>query len=125
MSHPAGCHCQGPLDTCCSKDHDPDPAGGRRVDVLIEDFCRRTGQPRAEVKDAAYNYLWNALRETLHRLDVILEDNEIPQSRRDKIIRQMLYGSPSEGEADLRIDIMDHTRSFLEEQIKMPPDKVP
>ncbi len=85
MSHPAGCHCQGPLDTCCSKDHDPDPAGGRRVDVLIEDFC----------------------------------------SRRDKIIRQMLYGSPSEGEADLRIDIMDHTRSFLEEQIKMPPDKVP
>lgn len=122
MTHPAGCHCQGPLDRCCSADHHPDPAGGDRVEALIEDYCRRTGQPHTLAKDAAWSYAWHCMTETLKRLDVILFDDGVPQSRRDKYIRYMLYGSPSEAEADLRIEMMDGSKQLLEDQLGMPPD---
>lgn len=92
------------------------------VDDLIEDFRRRSGLSDPIVKDAAFSYQWHALSETLRRLDVILEDEGIPRSKIDKIIRYMLYGAPSEAEADLRVELMDGTKLLLAEQtVGMPP----
>lgn len=93
------------------------------TDDLIEDFRRRSRLPDPEVKDAAWSYQWNALTETIRRLDMILEDHQgevITPALRDRITREMLYGCPSEAEAELRIDLMDGTSKILEE-LGLPP----
>jgi hypothetical protein len=90
------------------------------VDDLIEDFRRRSGLPDPVVKDAAYSYQWHSLTETIRALDMHLEDHQgetITPALRDRIVREMLYGAPSEAEADLRIEMMDGTKLLLEEQV--------
>lgn len=68
---------------------------------LLQDWRRRTGQHSA--LDAAFQFETDLLQEILIRLEVALEDEEIPEEKIHRVLRSMLHGSPSPAAARLRI----------------------
>ena len=70
---------------------------------LVEEYFERKGQPRASALDAAYQFEMTVLRDMLSRLEVILEDEGVSRETIERVIRCMLYGSPSLADAELRM----------------------
>ena len=70
---------------------------------IMEDYFRRTGRPNGMALDAAYQYQATVLRDLLERLEVILGDEGVPREVTTRVIRHMLYGSPSVADAELRM----------------------
>lgn len=70
---------------------------------IIERYFERKGQPRAAALDAAYQFEMTVLRDMLSRLEVILEDERVGRDVIERVIRCMLYGSPSPAAAELRM----------------------
>ncbi|HET9893678.1 MAG TPA: hypothetical protein VFQ44_01845 [Streptosporangiaceae bacterium] len=79
-----------------------------RAQHLIDDYLARTGLPRDTTLDAAYQLQWHYLRDMLHRLEVIMDDEQIPASTAGRIIRCLLYGSPHPADAELRMEQHKH-----------------
>ena len=88
---------------------------------LVESYLRRTGQPRDSQKDAAYSYQWAVLRDMLARLEVILDDEDVPREVACRVLRCLLYGSPSAADADQRIEQEQAMRDLM---ARVPPDPV-
>ena len=80
---------------------------------LIRDYFARTGQPRDDELDAAFMYQRTVLKELLERLDAILTDEGIDPGTRQRVIRSMLYGSPSEADARLRMEQHERMADLL------------
>jgi hypothetical protein len=70
---------------------------------IIEDYFQRKGQPRDSALDAAYQFEMTMLRDMLSRLEVILDDEGVGPDTRERVIRCMLYGSPSPAAAEMRM----------------------
>jgi hypothetical protein len=70
---------------------------------IIEDYFRRRAQPGDSSLDAVYQFEMTVLRDMLSRLEVILEDEHVHPDAVCRVIRCMLYGSPSPAAAELRI----------------------
>ena len=69
----------------------------------IRSYSARTGRPGDSALDAAYMYEWAVLRDMLSRLEVILDDEGVPREVAVRVIRCMLYGSPSPAAAEERM----------------------
>jgi len=70
---------------------------------IIRDYFRRTGQPGDQRLDACYQYEMTVLRDMLSRLEVILDDEGVPREVAIRVIRCMVYGSPSPAAAEERM----------------------
>ena len=82
---------------------------------IMEDYFRRTGKPGPAGLDAAYQYQATVLRDLLERLEVILDDEGIPRETVTRVIRHMLYGSPSVADAELRMKQTEQIKEGLVE----------
>jgi hypothetical protein len=71
---------------------------------LVDSYLHRTGQPRDGRLDAAYAYQWAVLRDMLGRLEVILDDEDVPREVACRVLRCLLYGSPSAADAEQRME---------------------
>jgi len=69
----------------------------------IRAYSARTGRPGDNALDACYMYEWAVLRDTLSRLEVILDDEGVPREVAVRVIRCMLYGAPSPAAAEERM----------------------
>lgn len=76
----------------------------RVASKLVEDYLHRTGKPRDTELDAWYSHQWALLRDMLGRLEVILEDEHVPHEVTVRVLRCLLYGSPSPADAELRME---------------------
>ena len=85
---------------------------------LMEDYFRRTGRPGAMALDAAYQYQTTVLRDLLERLEVILDDEHVPVVVIQRVLRCMLYGSPSVVDAELR---MQQAEQITQLAARVPP----
>jgi hypothetical protein len=86
---------------------------------LAEDYFRRTGQPRDGSLDASYLYQMTVLRDLLSRLEVILDDEGVPPTTAHRVVRGLLYGSPSPFEAELRIQQDERLRDLLAQTVSV------
>lgn len=86
---------------------------------LAEDYFRRTSCPADTGLDAAFAYQRAVLRDLLTRLEVILEDEGIPGPTTERVIRCLLYGSPSPADAELRIRQHDEMIQLMQ---RLPSD---
>jgi hypothetical protein len=89
---------------------------------LIEGYFRRTGQPRDSALDGVYMYEMTVLREMLHRLEAILEDEGVPQETAERVIRCMIYGAPSPAGAELRMRQQEQMTEMLSRRPPLPVD---
>ena len=78
--------------------------GGGAARDLIEDYFRRKGQRGPGTRDTFYQYQVTFLTDLLCRLEVILDDEGVEGGTRRRAIRALLYGSPSEAEAQYRME---------------------
>jgi hypothetical protein len=85
---------------------------------LVESYLARTGQPRAGQRDAHYSYQWTVLRDMLARLEVILDDEDVPRETAERVIRCLLYGAPSAADADER---MEQHAEMVNLMARVPP----
>lgn len=80
---------------------------------IMEDYFRRTGRAGTAALDAAYQYQVTVLRDLLDRLEVILADEGVPGEVARRVIRCMLYGSPSVADAQLRMEQEERMKDLL------------
>ena len=70
---------------------------------IVEDYFRRTAQPGDSALDACFMLERTILRDMLSRLEVILQDEDVDRGTAERVIRCMLYGSPSPAAAEERM----------------------
>jgi hypothetical protein len=85
---------------------------------LVESYLARTGQPRDGHRDAHYAYQWTVLRDMLARLEVILDDEDVPRETAERVMRCLLYGAPSAADAEQRMRQQDE---LIELMARVPP----
>jgi hypothetical protein len=85
---------------------------------LVESYLARTGQPRDGQRDAQYAYQWTVLRDMLARLEVILDDEDVPRETAERVMRCLLYGAPSAADAEQR---MERDREMIDLMARVPP----
>jgi hypothetical protein len=66
-----------------------------------------------------FNYQVEFIREAMARIEVVLEDNEIPHGVIDRCLKGMLYGFPVEADAELR---KQYTEQITILNASRPPD---
>lgn len=69
---------------------------------LAEDYFRRIGQPCDGSLDAFHRYEMTLTREWLGRLEAVLDDEGVPRETAYRVVRCMLYGSPTQTAAEVR-----------------------
>jgi hypothetical protein len=69
----------------------------------VTDYFRRRNVPPDSHLDGLYQYEITLLRDMLDRLEVILDDEGVPREIATRVIRCMLYGSPSPAAAEERM----------------------
>jgi len=87
---------------------------------IVRDYFRRAGQPGDQSLDACYQYEMTILRDMLSRLEVILGDEGVPRDVAARVIRCMLYGSPSPATAEERMRREAETVKMLNERPPIP-----
>ena len=70
---------------------------------LVADYFRRRNVPADSHLDGLYQYEMTILRDMLDRLEVILDDEGVDRKTAQRVIRCMLYGSPSPAAAEERM----------------------
>lgn len=70
---------------------------------LVDDYFRRRHIPHEAHLDAFYSYELSLLRDMLDRLEVILDDEGVPRDVAVRVLRCLLYGSPSAVAAEMRM----------------------
>jgi hypothetical protein len=81
---------------------------------LTAQYLARAGQAGMRADSAIYRFQLAALRETLTRLEIVMEDEGLPAGMVERVIRAMLYGSPSPAVAGLVKAMADETLTMLE-----------
>lgn len=85
---------------------------------LIETYFRRLGHPGDSAMDGVWQFERTMLRDMLSRLEIILEDEGVDRATLERILRCLLYGSPSPAVAELRMRETERTMEMLQ---RMPP----
>jgi len=88
---------------------------------LVDSYLARTGQPRDGHRDAHYAYQWAVLRDMLARLEVILDDEDVPREVAMRVMRCLLYGAPSAADAEQR---MERDAEMVRLMARVPPAPV-
>jgi hypothetical protein len=70
---------------------------------IVADYFRRRNVPPDSHLDGLYQYEMTVLRDMLDRLETILDDEGVPRQTAERVIRCMLYGSPSPAAAEERM----------------------
>lgn len=70
---------------------------------MWETYLIRTGADSMYRQEGTYHYQLNFLRETLERIEVVLQDEGLPPDQVERILRSILYGTPSKTDAEERI----------------------
>jgi len=70
---------------------------------IVADYFRRRNVPPDSHLDGLYQYEMIVLRDMLDRLETILDDEGVPREVAVRVIRCMLYGSPSPAAAEERM----------------------
>jgi len=83
---------------------------------IVTDYFRRRNVPADSGLDGLYQYEMTLLRDMLDRLEVILDDEGVPRDIAQRVIRCMLYGSPSPAAAEERIRRENEVAKLLNEQ---------
>ncbi|MEV6258062.1 hypothetical protein AB0L97_32885 [Nocardia sp. NPDC051911] len=74
------------------------------VDQIVRLHFVRLGPSTAAAReDATYNAQIRFMRNVVHRLGIVLEDEGIPDKTAERIVRGVLYGAPTEEAAELRM----------------------
>jgi hypothetical protein len=69
--------------------------------------------------DAVFNYQVEFIREAMARVEIVLQDNEIPGGVIDRCLKGLLYGWPNESDSHLRQEQM---KKIVELGVHAPPD---
>ena len=69
----------------------------------VRAYFERTGRPGDLGLDPLYQYEMTVLRDTLGRLELILDDEGVDQATAERVSRCMLYGAPSPAAAEERM----------------------
>ena len=85
---------------------------------LVDSYQARTGQPRDGHRDVHYAYQWTVLRDMLARLEVILDDEDVPRETAARVLRCLLYGAPSAADAEQR---MEREQAMIDLMARVPP----
>lgn len=89
---------------------------------LLDGHLRRLGISKPA--DGPWQFQVEVLRSLLAKLDVILQDEQLPEGQRDRIMRCLLYGGvPGAAEAGLR-DEMTQQMAGLSVRTSRPPAPV-
>lgn len=86
-----------------------------------ERFYARTSRPGPGHLDGAYQYETAVMIEMLDRLEAILDDEDVPRETAERVIRCMIYGSPSPAAAQMRMDQQERMADLLS---RMPPQPI-
>jgi hypothetical protein len=70
--------------------------------AAIHDWERRTARPGPHNNDAHFQYQTFVLQDLVDRLEIIMDDEGIPEEKIRRVIRCMLYGSPHPADALVR-----------------------
>jgi Mn-dependent DtxR family transcriptional regulator len=89
--------------------------------ALVESYFRRVGYPSDSAIDGVWQFEHAVLRDMLSRLEVILDDEDVDRPTAERIIRCLLYGSPSPAVAELR---ERETKRTIELMQRLPPTPV-
>jgi hypothetical protein len=71
--------------------------------AIVENYFRRRNVPPDGGLDGLYRFEMTVLRSTLDLLEVILDDEGVDRETAQRVIRCMLYGSPSPAAAEERM----------------------
>jgi hypothetical protein len=85
---------------------------------IVADYFRRRNVPPDGHLDGLYQYEMTILRDMLDRLEVVLDDEGVPRDTATRVIRCMLYGSPSPAAAEER---MRRENEIAEQLSRTPP----
>jgi hypothetical protein len=80
---------------------------------IVADYFRRRNVPPDSQLDGLYQYEVTLLRDMLDRLEVILDDEHMHPDAICRVIRCMLYGSPSPAAAEERMRREKETAEML------------
>jgi hypothetical protein len=80
---------------------------------IVSDYFRRRNVPPDSQLDGLYQYEVTLLRDMLDRLEVVLDDEGVPREVAERVIRCMLYGSPSPAAAEERMRRESETAEML------------
>jgi len=104
---------------------------------IVADYFRRRNVPPDSHLDDLYQYEMTVLRDMLDRLETILDDEGVPRDVAQRVIRCMLYGSPSPAAAEERMrrerevakllenrpmTVMVEDKRSIAEQLGLPAD---
>jgi hypothetical protein len=85
----------------------------------LEEYFHRAVRPRDGQLDAAYQFQVSVLRDILGRLEVILDDEGVPRETTERVIRCMIYGTPSPADAEYRMRQQDEMMRMI---ARTPPE---
>lgn len=77
-------------------------------DIINRWLGRMPDARKAYQHDPQYYAQINQIRRWLTTLDMLMEDERIPESTRSRILRALIYGAPDENEALARIERLDN-----------------
>lgn len=89
---------------------------------LVTDYFRRRNVPPDSGFDGLYQYEMTLLRDMLDRLEVILDDENVPREIAVRVIRCLLYGSPSPAAAEERMRRDAEMVKLMERLSREPAD---
>lgn len=85
---------------------------------IVADYFRRRNVPPDSHLDGLYQYEITILRDMLDRLEIILADEGVSREVGERVVRCMLYGSPSPAAAEER---MRREREMVKLLERLPP----
>jgi hypothetical protein len=75
----------------------------RRTDEMWESYLTRSGGWEMFDKEPSYRMQMEVLRDWVHQLGIVLEDEGVPDELAERILRGVLYGSPNVADAEQRM----------------------
>lgn len=85
------------------------------ADSMFNSYMRRTGQLPI---DGVQQFQHTFLRDTLRRLEVAMQDEQVPPETITRVMRAVLYGAPGEAEAEMRVKQQERlTKATMEQPL--------
>ncbi len=87
-----------------------------RADRIWQSYAWRMGLSPLASKDAQQQYGIALLRDVVLRLDVILDDEGVDHDTAVRVIRCLLYGTPSDADAIERLRVQEEMVKLVNER---------
>ncbi|MBO3751556.1 hypothetical protein J5X84_36250 [Streptosporangiaceae bacterium NEAU-GS5] len=80
--------------------------------ALWQEYLIRIGADDMYRREPVFYAQWNFLRETLERIEVVLQDEHLPPDQVERILRSILYGGPSKSDAERRLETIQQMKDL-------------